>query len=378
MINFHESYLLKNSIEYIEDVLNKGMVAGDGTYTDKCQKWLENKLASKNILMTTSCTHALELALQVIELKKDDEVIMPSFTFPSTANAVLMAGANVVYSEIELKHLTIDPDLIEEKITSHTKAILVVHYGGICCDMDKIMDIAMKYNLIVIEDGAQSFLSKYKDRFAGTIGHFGCLSFHGTKDVVSGEGGALIVNAESYYEKCRIFRQKGTNRDAFFDGKVNFYEWVSKGSSYTPSDILMALLFGQLEMSSEIIKHQKRLFNIYENFFNALGSTYLQTYSRSSDNTEYNGHLFYIVFYQKDMAIRFKDYLKTWDIQVRTHFIPLHESRMGRQYIRPVNHFRFEEGLGQRLIRLPLYGNLTIEDIKGILLIIKDFFEVCP
>jgi len=267
MIEYKKPYLLDQSLRYVEDAMRSSNGSGDGRYTEECETWIKKQLGVKQVTMTTSCTHALELALHVIELGQEDEVILPSYTYPSTANAVLLAGGKVVFSEVEPNHLTLDPAKLEAKITSKTKAIIVVHYGGICCKMDEIMHIAKKHHLVVIEDGAQSFLSKYKGRYAGTLGDFACLSFHGTKDVVAGEGGALLFHDDRYAEKVTMFRQKGTNQASYKKGLVDFYEWKTKGSSYGPSDILMAMLLGQLELSQEIIECNKIIFENYENYF---------------------------------------------------------------------------------------------------------------
>lgn len=377
MINFHKPYRMKDSIPYIEDVLDFGDAGGDGSYTKRCTKWLREKLKVKEILMMTSCTHALECALQAIDLQQGEEVIIPSFTFPSTANAVLLAGGTVVFSEVEPNHLTMDPNYIEEKITDKTKAIIVVHYGGICCDMDPIMAVAKEYNLIVVEDGAQSFLSTYRGHYAGTIGHFGCLSFHGTKDIVSGEGGALVINDSQYYEKCRNFRQKGTNREAFNEGMVNFYEWISRGSSYTPSEIVMALLYGQLQISSTIVEKKRRIFQKYEEFFYALNCLETIRYSSCHFLSEHNGHLFYVVLEEPELAQGIKNYLFQEGIEVRSHFVPLHLSKMGSQFLRPINHLQWEEKLGQQLIRLPIYPDLAEEEQEYILFKLGVFFEGC-
>lgn len=375
MIKFHKTYKLSNSLKYVENSIRQGTISGDGLYTKRCQSFIKDLFGVSEILMTTSCTHALELALQSLNLKIGDEVIIPSFTYPSTANAILIAGGEVVYSEVEPKHLTLDPERIKEKITPKTVAIIVVHYGGICCDMDKIMAIAKAYKLMVIEDGAQSFLSTYKGKYAGTLGHMGCLSFHGTKDVVSGEGGALIINDPRFVRDCSEFRMKGTNHTAFNQGLVDYYEWTSKGSSYAPSDVLMALLYGQLELGREIVSIKQKIFAEYELYFDEKNYKSIVSYSSSSNQTICNGHLFYIIFEEASMANDFERAMKEADIMVYTHFVPLHESRMGQQFIRAINHFTTEKALGVRLLRLPIYPDLTEGEQEKILAEIARFFK---
>ncbi len=264
MLCFQQPYKLENSKKYINDSINIGHLEGDGKYTKLCELWINDKLNIKNTFMMNSCTSALECALQILELDSGDEVIVPSFTYPSTANAVILAGGKVVFGEIEPCSMTLDVAKLENLINEKTKAIIVVHYGGISCDMDVIIKIAKNNNLYIIEDAAQSFLSTYKGRYTGTIGDFGCFSFHGTKDFIAGEGGALIVNNEKFIEKVEIFRQKGTNKAAFLDGKSGYYEWVDKGSSQSPSELNMALLYGQLQLDSEIISHRKEIYKYYK------------------------------------------------------------------------------------------------------------------
>jgi len=373
MIEFQKAYQTKKSFTYIKDCLEQQYLSSDGLYTKKCYDWLSNKLNVKDILMTTSCTHALELALQCISLTCDDEVIVPSFTYPSTANAVLMAGGKVVFSQVLRKDLTLDPALIEEKITANTKAIIVVHYGGQVCAMTEIMAIAKAHNLYVIEDSAQSFLSTYKGEMAGTIGDFGCYSFHGTKDVVAGEGGALVINNQVHKEACEIFRNKGTNREAFLRNEVDFYEWVGKGSSYGPSDILMALLFSQLEVSETIIRLRQVIRARYVDHFTSKAYGLLETYSQVHSEVINNGHMFYMIFKDPLQGQAFRAYMKDRGIMVYTHFVPLHSSQYGSQYCRDKDVFDLEKDLGKRLVRLPLYPDLSEDEQREILACVDEF-----
>jgi dTDP-4-amino-4,6-dideoxygalactose transaminase len=261
-IDFHKIYLSGKERKYIEDALNKGSISGDGFYTKKVSKFLEEKFDLIKVLMTTSATHALEMAAQLIDLKEGDEVIMPSFSFSSTANAVIKTGAKPVFAEVKLNSFNLDPADFESKITTRTKAVIPVHYAGISCEMKEIKKIAKKNNIYIIEDAAHAVNSFYQGKAAGSMGDFGCYSFHGSKNFVSGEGGAIIINSDQHklIEKAEIIREKGTNRSSFLRGEIDKYNWVGKGSSYLPSDILMALLLAQLEQIDYITKQRKQIF----------------------------------------------------------------------------------------------------------------------
>ena len=377
MKSFHKTMISENSKKYILDALTTGNGSGDGYYTKACEDWISRQHEGFKVQMTTSGTHALELAGRLIKLQEGDEVILPSFTFPSTANAFLLCGANLVFSEVEEKHLTLDPLKIEEKITKKTKAIVVVHYGGICCDMDPIMELAQRYGLFVIEDAAQSFLSKYKGKLAGTLGDFGCFSFHGTKDVISGEGGALLIKDKKFYSEAGIYRQKGTNREDFLDKKEAFYQWVALGSSYSPSDFLMAILYGQLEMADEILSSKRERYHRYLAFFREKGCKIQCAYSTKADYCEENGHLFYLIFPTTDEALHFQEQMRKAQVPTATHFVPLHESLMGRQFLRDKQEFLVEKALGQRLIRLPLYASMKQGEQEEIFRALERYFDVC-
>lgn len=376
MIPFHENYRLKQSYKYIKKAL-KQQVDADGKFTELCEQWMEDRFESNKVMMTTSGTHALELALQSLSLKPEDEVIIPSFTYPSTANAVLLSGAKVVLTEVG-QDMLMDASKLKDKINEHTKAIIVVHYGGFVCEMDEIMPIASRHGLVVIEDAAQSFLSVYKGRYAGTIGDFGCFSFHGTKDIVAGEGGALIVKNWAHYNIARIFRQKGTNRSDFIEGKIDRYEWVDKGSSYGPSEVLMALLYGQLNQSDDILFKRLGIFNAYYYYFkmyrfkSIIGFSGLG--SKISDQAG-NGHLFYLVFDTVEHSNLFRKFMKQVGIETRTHFVPLHESQMGKQFCKNPNSFVHERHIGKRLVRLPIYPDLKRKQLLNIIKQINQFLR---
>ncbi len=374
MIKFHQPYQLHSSQKYIQDVLSLGRTEGDGVYTKRCQRWLETHLGLKNVLMMTSGSHSLECACQCLELELDDEVIVPSYNFPSAANAVIYAGGRVVFSEVESTYLTLDPEKIEEKITPRTKGILVTHYGGFLADMKKIMAIARRYHLQVIEDSAQSFLNPTQRDFE-TIGDYICYSFHGTKDIVAGEGGALYVKENKKFQRAKCLRQKGTNREAFLQGDVAFYEWVDLGSSYSPSEILMALLWGQLELAQDIVEKNRRIFQMYQHFFEEKKSSILR-FSREDQHHQTNGHTFYLIFNHSHIAQKFKAYMRNQSIDVRTHFVPLGQSKMAETSSKILPYTSIEEeNIGACLIRLPVYPDLNLEAIEKIIKACEAFLE---
>lgn len=376
MIPFNKSFQTLQSEQYIREVLSQDMITSENRFTNSCKKWLKDTMGVPIIYMTNSCTTALEMAIAQLNLQKEDEVIIPSYTYPSTANAILLAGAKVVLCEVEATHLTLDTAQLEKHITKNTKAIIPVHYGGIACDMDSIMKIAKKYNLYVIEDVAQGFMSSYKGELLGTIGDFGCFSFHGTKDIVAGEGGALIVNNQSFYQKVSTYRMKGTNQEAFYKGQVKYYEWVSKGSNTSPSELAMALLYSQLELSDEIIRLKREKFQRYLDYFNKIDYKDIISYSSIDKNCTNNGHLFYVIFKTLSSASRFREFMKENGIITHTHFVPLHESQMGKKYIRLNNNFKIEKELGERLVRLPLYPSLRKNEQTYILQQIDIFLKI--
>jgi dTDP-4-amino-4,6-dideoxygalactose transaminase len=377
LIPFNKPYYCDKGIHYIKEVLDRGKVGADGYFTKKCKNFLEKRLRTNNILLTTSCTHALEMAFRLINLEKNQEVIMPSYTFPSTSNCVLMNNGKVVFTEINHNDLCIDADKIEEKITDKTKAIIVVHYGGNACDMDKIMSIANRYDLYVIEDAAQGLFSTYKGKELGTIGHFGCYSFHETKNISSGEGGAISINFDDddLIKRAEYMRQKGTNRIDFELGQVEFYQWVDIGSSYCPSEILMAYLYSQLENSYDIHVRRLEIFNGYVNLFESLKSKKIINYAIGNQYGAFNAHIFYVIFEQEKDALVFANRLKDEGIIAYTHLIPLHLSRMGLQMGYREDDFPFEKQLYKRLIRLPLYADMTDIELCRVQEVIQEIIE---
>lgn len=375
MIDFQKTYQLKHSQKYIEKVLNTGRVDSGGKFTRLCIKWLKKRY-NTDVYMSTSGTHALELALRALALKPGDEVLVPSYTFTSTANSILIAGATPVLVPVSERDFTVDADCLEQFIRPQTKAMIVVHYGGKSCDMDQIMGIAKKHKLKVVEDCAQAFLTECsyqgQTRYVGTIGDFGCFSFHFSKDVVAGEGGAIMVNNKDYLKFVSIYREKGTNREDFINGQVSNYQWISLGSSYIPSELIMALLLGQLELSDQIVQLKRESFQYYEARFKQaqLEKLVKMDYSKSDKYT--NGHLYYVVFEALDLALSVTEQLGRRGIDARTHFIPLHSSKYGRQFAGDYE-FRVERDLGKRLIRLPLYAGISQSDID---LVVDEVIEI--
>jgi dTDP-4-amino-4,6-dideoxygalactose transaminase len=328
--------------------------------------------------MTTSGTHALEMAVQLIDLKKNDEVIMPSFTFTSTANAVLQNGAKVVFAEIKADTLNLDPEMIEKKISEKTKAIIVVHYAGIGCDMERIMKIADKYNLYVIEDAAHAVNAKYKNKYLGSIGHFGCFSFHSTKNYTSGEGGALIINEEdsSLIKKAEIIREKGTNRSDFLRGNIDKYTWVNKGSSYLPSDLLMALLYAQLEDLDLINRLRKNIYEFYsKNLKQYLSQDYLKAVSYIPQYRTSNYHIFYLRFSNEKIRNFVLKELKKNGINTSFHYIPLHSSPMGKKLDYKYKDLPISNDCAETILRLPIYPDLKKSELEYIIDNIKKIFS---
>jgi len=364
-IPFNKIYLTGNELNLIEEALNLGSVTGDGHFTAKVSSLLEESFSIPKVLMMTSATHALDMAMMHIGLEHGDEVIMPSFTFPSTSNSVMLRGGVPIFAEISKDTLNIDPDDIEKRITNKTKAIIPVHYGGIGCQMDRIVSIANKHNIYIIEDAAQGVNAKYKDRFLGTWGDLACYSFHGTKNYISGEGGALAINSkdEALIERAEIIRQKGTNRTKFLKGEIDKYSWVDVGSSYVPSDILMAVLYGQLRQLDTIKEKRKTIVQYYiDNLHKQLESGSIKGMTSIYDNTESNHHLFYILLDNESIRNKVMSRLRDYGIHAVSHFEPLHSSTMGQTLGYELGDFPITERVSKTILRLPLYTNMTIQE----------------
>ncbi len=370
-IKFSEPYITNRELELIKDSISKGEISGDRFYTKKCTEFIEQIFGTKKALLTTSCSSALDMAALLLDLKENDEVIMPSYTFVSTANAVVLRGAKPVFAEIDGNTLNIDPIDVERKITEKTKAIFPVHYAGVCCDMDKIMNIAKKYNLKVVEDAAQGVNAKYKGRYLGTIGDIGCYSFHETKNYSCGEGGAILINYdEELAKRAEIIREKGTNRSQFIRGEVDKYTWIDVGSSYLLSDILASILWAQFEKLDEINSKRKK---IYETYYEGLkiledkGKLKLPVIPKYCQS---NYHIFYILLNSEEERNYLLDKLKQKDIQATFHYIPLHISPMGRKLGYKSDDLPVTEDVSKRILRLPIYPELCLEDVNYIIEVI--------
>ena len=364
MIPFNKPFLIDKEFEYIQDAINQGVLRGDGIYTKKCHEFLEKKLNCKKALLTHSCTAALEMAAILLDIKSGDEIIMPSYTFVSTANAFVLRGGVPVFVDIREDTLNIDENLIENAITEKTKAICVVHYAGVSCEMDKILEIAKKYKLPVVEDAAQALGSFYKEKPLGTIGDLGCFSFHETKNVISGEGGALIINDPKYIKRAEIIREKGTNRSQFFRGEVDKYTWVDIGSSFLPSDMVAAYLFSQLENMDKINKKRMEIWQNYNEFFSLYDGKIRRPYI--PNNCKHNAHMYYVLFKNLAERTQFIDYMKSNGINPVFHYIPLHSSPAGIKYGRVSGDMAVTDRVSDTLVRMPMYYTLSDDELSSI------------
>lgn len=344
-------------------VVEYNNLSGDGFFTRQCQKWLQNTLECSRALLTHSCTSALEMAAILCDIRPGDEVIMPSFTFVSTANAFVLRGGVPVFVDIRPDTLNIDEKKIEAAITDRTKAVVPVHYAGVPCAMDEILRIAEHYDLRVVEDAAQALLSRYNGKFLGTIGHVGTLSFHETKNIISGEGGALLLNDERFAERAEIIWEKGTNRKKFFQGEVEKYTWVDIGSSYLPSEMIAAFLAAQLEQAETIINARRNIFDIYYKMLHPLALRELVRLPWIDSEASANGHIFYIITGSLEERSRLISYLKSKKINAVFHYIPLHSSPAGRKYGREAGKLDNTDDLSNRVLRLPLYYEMTEEQV---------------
>ncbi len=377
-IPFNKIYYTGNEKKYIEDALVRKELSGDGYYTKKVTSFLENRFSLPDVFMTTSGTHALEMAAELINLSEGDEVIMPSFTFTSTANAVLQKGAKPIFVEIKKDTFNLDPSVLEKKISNKTKAIIPVHYAGVACEMDEISRVAKENNLYIIEDAAHAVNAKYKDKFLGGIGDFACYSFHDSKNYVSGEGGALIINnnEENFKNRAEIIREKGTNRSNFMRGEVDKYTWIAKGSSYLPSDLLMALLYAQLEEIDKIKRLRERIYEFYySNLKEYLKEDFLDHISYIPDNRDSNYHIFYLKFINKKIRNHVLEELKNRGISATFHYIPLHSSPMGKKLGYKYSDLKITNEVSETILRLPFYPGLKDEELEYIIYNIKDVFK---
>jgi len=374
-IPFNRPAITGQELQNIQLVLAGQKMSGDGPFTRQCSGWLENNLQCSKALLTTSCTHALEMSALLLDIKTGDEVIMPSFTFVSTASAFALRGARIVFVDIRPDTLNIDERLIEEAITEKTRAIVPIHYAGVGCAMDSILNLARKYKLAVVEDAAQGVMGQYKGRYLGTIGDLGCYSFHETKNYSCGEGGSLVINNPVFNERAEIIREKGTDRSKFLRGQVDKYTWVDLGSSYLPSEFNAAFLYAQLEAAEKILDDRLMSWNLYyRNLSSCADKGYLDL-PFIPDECLHNGHMFYIKvrdIFQRNNLI---DFLFKQGICSLFHYVPLHSSAAGELYGRFIGEDRYTTRESERLIRLPLYYGLTHKDIDYVCKQIADFFK---
>jgi dTDP-4-amino-4,6-dideoxygalactose transaminase len=377
MIPFNKPFIIGNELKYIEDAVKSGKISGDGIFTKKCQDFFQDKYSFPKVLLTTSCTDALEMAAILCDIKAGDEVIVPSYTFVSSANAFALRGAKIIFADSYSDNPNVDPESIEKLITPKTKAIVPVHYAGVACDMEKIMNLAKMYNLFVIEDAAQAIDSYYTfsngtKKALGSIGHFAAFSFHETKNIIAGEGGMLVINHPEYFERAEIIREKGTNRSAFFRGEVNKYGWVDIGSSFLPSEIIAAFLFAQLEHLDTIQQKRKQ---IWEHYYNSLQNLEKEGFIKLPKIPNYatnNGHMFYIVCNSYEDRTSIIKHMKSKDIHPVFHYLSLNKSEF---YLK--NNIRFDipnsDIFTDCLLRLPLYYQLSKLEQNQIIETIQDY-----
>lgn len=362
MINFNIPPYVGTETEYIKKAVANHRICGDGEFTKKCNKWLEERFNAQKALLTTSGTTALDMAMLLCDLHPGDEVIMPSYTFSSTATSAVLAGARIVFVDIRPDTMNINEALIEDAITERTKVIVPVHYAGVACEMDEITDIARRHGLKVVEDAAQGVMSTYKGRPLGTIGDFGCYSFHETKNYSMGEGGALIINDPAYNERAEILREKGTNRAKFFRGQVDKYTWVDFGDSYLPSELNAAYLWAQLEKADEINDDRLATWSAYHDAFRQYEEAGKVVLPTVPGECVHNAHMFYIKLKSLEQRTEFIDYMKENGIQTVFHYVPLHSSPAGRKFGRFNGKDEFTTSESNRLVRLPMYFGMTREE----------------
>lgn len=375
MINFNEPPYMEKGIDYIRKAVENKKICGDGEYTKKCNAWLEEHTGTKKALLTTSCTHATELAAILSEIKPGDEVIMPAYTFVSTADAFVLRGAKAVFVDIRPDTMNIDEKLIEHAITDKTRAIVPVHYAGVSCEMDTILAIAKKYNLLVIEDAAQGVMSSYKGKALGTMGDYGCYSFHETKNYSMGEGGALLIRDEKNVENAEIVREKGTNRSKFFRGQIDKYTWVEAGSSYLPSELNAAYLYAQLEEAEKINEKRLSIWNRYWDGLEKLSDEGKIVRPTIPEGCVHNAHMFYLKARDLEERTALISYLKEQGIQAVFHYIPLHTAPAGQRYGVFVGEDRYTTAESEKLVRLPLYYNLALDQVDYIIDKVQAFYK---
>lgn len=367
MIHFNKPPLTGHEEKYVLEAMKSLKISGDGLFGKRCQQWFEQRLPCQKTLLTPSCTHALEMAALLLDIKEGDEVIMPSYTFVSTADAFALRGAKIVFVDVRPETMNIDERLIEQAITSKTRAIVPVHYAGVGCEMDTIMEIASRHNLFVVEDAAQGFDASYKGKALGTIGHLGAFSFHETKNITSGgEGGLLLINDERFMHRAEIIREKGTNRSQFFRGMVDKYSWVDIGSSYLPCELQAAYLWGQLEMAEQIQDARKKNWKYYYEILTPLAKQGLIELPFIPEGCEHNAHMFYLKVKDLETRTALLERFKELSIGAVFHYIPLHSAPAGLKFGRFEGSDVYTTQESERLLRLPLYYGLTCKEIEEV------------
>lgn len=375
MISFNIPPYVGTELRYIQEAVEAHKICGDGTFTKRCNAWLEERFHAQKVLLTTSGSTALDMAALMCDIQPGDEVILPSYTFSSTANSFVLAGARLVFVDIRPDTMNIDETKIEAAITSRTKVIVPVHYAGVACEMDTIMDIAKRHGLLVVEDAAQGVMSTYKGRALGTIGDFGCYSFHETKNYSMGEGGALVINNPDYNERAEILREKGTNRAKFFRGQVDKYNWVDFGDSFLPSELNAAYLWAQLEKADEINRDRLATWQAYWRALQSLPPLSGEvTVPSVPDGCVHNAHMFYIKLRDLDERTAFIDHMKAQGVQCVFHYVPLHSAPAGKKFGRFHGEDVYTTTESERLVRLPMYYGMTEEDRNTILAAVKSFW----
>lgn len=376
MIHFNVPPFTGKEFDYMHEAVENHKICGDGPFTKRCDEWMQNKFHADKVMLTTSGSTALDMAALLCGLKEEDEVILPSFTFSSTANSFVLAGARLVFVDIRPDTMNIDETKIEAAITDKTKVICPVHYAGVACEMDTIMEIAKKHNLLVVEDAAQGVMSTYKGKALGTIGDFGCYSFHETKNYSMGEGGAIVINNPKYIEKAEILREKGTNRTQFFRGQVAKYNWVDFGDSYLQSDLNAAYLWAQLEMADEINDNRLATWNAYYKAFKHLEEKGIITLPTIPDGCVHNAHMFYIKCKDLETRQNFIKFMKENDILCVFHYVPLHSAPAGEKFGRFNGKDEHTTADSDRLVRLPIYYNIDKRDLEKVINKVLEFFSI--
>lgn len=374
MIPFNVPPCVGDELDYVKQAIDSHIICGDGAFTKQCNAWLEERFHAQKVLLTTSGTTALDMAMLLCELKPGDEVILPSYTFSSTATAAVLAGAKLVFVDVRPDTMNIDETKIEAAITERTKVIVVMHYAGVACEMDTIMDLARRHGLMVVEDAAQGVMSTYKGRALGTIGDFGCYSFHETKNYSMGEGGALIINNEAYNERAEILREKGTNRSKFFRGQVDKYTWVDFGDSYLPSELNAAYLWAQLEQADAINENRLATWNAYDEAFAPLKAQDKLELPVIPEDCVHNAHMYYLKLKNLQERTAFINYMKENDVHTVFHYVPLHSAPAGLKFGRFAGEDVYTTKESERLVRLPLYYGLAQEDLEKVIRLVYDFF----